>query len=175
MAKTKSPKRKSSGSSKRKADSSKKSKIKPHSRKSTIVSRKKIPLATKRRPSGSRSAASKTKEKETNKFDDGHAVARVMGQGQYRIDALTVSKLNKIDNDIVKLVSEDASSSDNGGSDDVNSKFQHMLIEMISLITDKGIQVDLAEIIPSDFIVPPSDVSIDEAREMFRGEGLIPG
>ena len=38
----------------------------------------------------------------------------------------------------------------------------------------RGEQLDDADLSPSDGIVPPDDLSLDEARELFEGEGLIP-
>jgi hypothetical protein len=47
--------------------------------------------------------------------------------------------------------------------------------QLVSLITNNGKEIDPEEIISSDFIIPPADSSIEEARSLFQGEGLIPG
>jgi hypothetical protein len=106
--------------------------------------------------------ASKTKQSSS--------VVRIMGQGQYRLDSTTVGELNKIDNTIIKLVEE----SDSGASSDLESRFKEKLADMVSLIIRNGKQVDLREILPSDFILPPVDATVKEARSLFRGEGVIP-
>ena len=37
-----------------------------------------------------------------------------------------------------------------------------------------GTRLDDADLSPSDLIIPPPDLSLEEARELFSGEGLIP-
>jgi hypothetical protein len=68
-----------------------------------------------------------------------------------------------------------SSSTAGGGHDEYEKKFKEMLHNMISLVTSKGSTLDAKEITASDFMIPPPDMSIDEAKEMFEGEGLIPG
>jgi len=41
-------------------------------------------------------------------------------------------------------------------------------------VRDTGERLDDADLAPSDLIVPPDDLSLDEARELFAGDGLIP-
>ncbi len=43
------------------------------------------------------------------------------------------------------------------------------------MIQEKGEAMDPAEIVPSDIIVPPADMTLDEAKQVFSGEGLIKG
>jgi hypothetical protein len=45
---------------------------------------------------------------------------------------------------------------------------------MASTVRDRGERLDDADLTPSDGIVPPDDLSLDEARDLFSGEGLIP-
>jgi hypothetical protein len=44
---------------------------------------------------------------------------------------------------------------------------------MISLITSNGQPLDDKEIVTSDTIIPDSDLSIEEATKIFKGEGVI--
>ena len=44
---------------------------------------------------------------------------------------------------------------------------------MISLITSNGQPLDDKEIVQSDTIIPDSDLSIEEATKIFKGEGVI--
>ena len=39
---------------------------------------------------------------------------------------------------------------------------------------DRGTPLDPADLHASDVIVPPDDLSLEEARELFSGDGLIP-
>jgi PspAA-like protein len=50
---------------------------------------------------------------------------------------------------------------------------QTKLTEMISLITSNGQPLDVEEIVKSDTIIPDSDLSLEEATKIFKGEGVI--
>ena len=39
---------------------------------------------------------------------------------------------------------------------------------------EKGERLDDSELLPSDAIIPPEDLSLEEAHELLEGEGLIP-
>lgn len=92
-------------------------------------------------------------------------VVRIMGHGQFTVDSRTLKKLNDIDNAIVELVSTER-------SDD--AEFKKRLIELSNLVVENGRPLDPHEIIRSDIILPSADLSIDEAKNLFRGEGVIP-
>ncbi len=92
-------------------------------------------------------------------------IVRIMGHGQFTVDTNTLKKLNDIDNAIVELVSTER-------SDD--TEFKRKLTELSNLVVEKGKPLDPHEIISSDIILPSADLSIDEAKKLFRGEGVIP-
>jgi hypothetical protein len=88
-----------------------------------------------------------------------------MGQGQFTVDNTTLKRLNEIDDSIVQLVSTER-------SDD--NEFRKRLTELTSVVESKGHPLDPKEIIQSDIILPSTDLSIDEAKRLFKGEGVIP-
>ena len=45
---------------------------------------------------------------------------------------------------------------------------------MWALVRERGTAVPEEEILASDVIIPPSDLTLEEARELFSGDGLIP-
>ena len=45
---------------------------------------------------------------------------------------------------------------------------------MLDLVASDGTQVDEDELVESDVILPPRDISFAEAAGEFTGEGLIP-
>jgi hypothetical protein len=92
-------------------------------------------------------------------------IVRIMGHGQYTVDSKTLKKLNDMDNVIVELVSTER-------SDD--AEFKRKLTELSNMVVEKGEPLDPHEIIKSDIILPSADLSIDEAKKLFRGEGVIP-
>jgi hypothetical protein len=92
-------------------------------------------------------------------------IVRIMGQGQYTVDNRTLKRLNDLDNAIVQLVSTER-------SDDI--EFKKKLTELNRMVVKDGKPLDPREIIKSDIILPSTDLSIDEAKRLFRGEGVIP-
>jgi hypothetical protein len=92
-------------------------------------------------------------------------IVRIMGHGQFTVDSRTLKKLNQIDNSIVELVSKER-------SDDV--EFKKRLAELSEMVMKNGKPLDPREIIRSDIILPSADLSIDEAKRLFQGDGVIP-
>lgn len=91
-------------------------------------------------------------------------IIRILGIGQFRLDDRYLDSLNKVDNDIVEHVC-------NGN----HREFRKDLAKFISIIKEKGAPLDPAELVPSDIIVPPEDMSIAEAKNIFSAPGLIKG
>jgi hypothetical protein len=88
-----------------------------------------------------------------------------MGQGQFMIDNKILKKLNQIDNSIVQLVSNDRTD---------NTEFKKRLSELTDIVEKNSKQLDPKEIVQSDIIVPSTDLSIEEAKRLFQGEGVVP-
>ena len=91
-------------------------------------------------------------------------IVRILGIGQFKLDDRHIDSLNKIDNQIVEHVSKGR-----------EKEFRADLARIISMIQESGEAIDPAEIISSDIIVPPADMTLEEARQVFSGEGLIKG
>lgn len=91
-------------------------------------------------------------------------IIRIMGEGQYRVSSALLDDLNLIDDQIV----EDVAKEDEAG-------YREDLSRLIQAIKEKGEPVDPEEILESDVIVPPEDLTLAEAEEVFRGFGLIKG
>jgi len=85
-----------------------------------------------------------------------------MGEGQYRAPEALCDELNEIDNRIVALVTEGK-----------NEEFRTELAKLISRIKEKGEAIGAEEIMESDIIVPPEDLSLEEARDIFKGSGIF--
>jgi hypothetical protein len=112
-----------------------------------------------------RNKAAIAKGREKSSGSTGKKVVRIMGQGQYAVDDKTLRKLNNIDNAMVELVGRER-------SDDV--EFKKKLTELSEMVMKNGKPLDPKEIIKSDIILPSVDLSIDEAKRLFKGEGVIP-
>jgi hypothetical protein len=89
-------------------------------------------------------------------------IVRIMGEGQYEVDSCLLDQLNIIDNRIVDHVSQGK-----------QKEFREELDKLISTVEKKGKQLDFKEIITSDVIVPPKDLTLEEAKGIFTGYGLI--
>ena len=90
-------------------------------------------------------------------------IVRIMGEGQWRIEDADAAALNELD--------AAAEAALEGGNED---EFRAKLRELAQLVRDRGSRLDDADLSASDGIVPPDDLSLEEARQLFSGDGLIP-
>ncbi|MGI8805702.1 MAG: PspA-associated protein PspAA, partial [Thermoleophilaceae bacterium] len=72
-------------------------------------------------------------------------------------------RLNVLDNQAVEAVE--------AGDE---ARFSELWHEMLDLVGADGRAIDGDELVESDVILPPRDVTFEEARGEFTGEGLIP-
>lgn len=91
-------------------------------------------------------------------------IIRVMGEGQYRVDSALFDTLNTIDNRIVEEVQT--------GN---RQEYERSLAELIGCIQREGQRIADTELVESDIIVPPADMTLAEARDVFKGTGLFEG
>lgn len=133
---------------------------------------KKQPLRSIKKTNKSKKVTSKLKisrAKTTTEASDSERVrknkiVRIMGEGQFVVDDKTLNRLNKIDNSLVQLVSNDIPE---------NTEFKKRLVELVDIVEQSGKRLDPKRIIPSDIILPSVDLSIDEAKKLFKGDGVI--
>ncbi len=85
-----------------------------------------------------------------------------MGEGQYRVPEALCDELNQIDNRIVDLVEE-------GKAEEFSSELARLIFE----IKEKGEPIEAEELLASDIIVPPEDLSLEEAKDVFKGSGIF--
>ena len=91
-------------------------------------------------------------------------IARIMGgEGQFEISDDLLGRLNELDDQAMAKLD---------GSDE--SGLQSLLAQMAELVERDGTRLPDDYLGASDVVVPPADLSIDEARELFTEEGLIP-
>ncbi|HKU49351.1 MAG TPA: hypothetical protein VJP79_05335 [Nitrososphaera sp.] len=144
------------------------SKLKTTRRKSTSTAASKGGRKTSRKSSATitkkRRPASAAKAKSASAAPV-RKVVRIMGHGQFTVDGKTLKKLNVLDNSIVEFVSQERS--DDG-------EFRKKLAELTEMVVRNSKPLDPKEIIQSDIILPSADLSIDEAKRLFKGEGVIP-
>jgi hypothetical protein len=90
-------------------------------------------------------------------------IVRIATEDQYRLSDDHAKKLNDLDNQAVEAVE--------AGDE---ARFQELFDQMLKMVRDDGEVVPDDEIAESDVILPPPDTTIEDAREEFTGEGLIP-
>ena len=90
-------------------------------------------------------------------------IVRIAGEQQFRIPDSAEEPLHRLDNCVVEAV-------DNGDEQAFRSSFDLM----IEFVRDRGEPLPEDELVPSDVILPPTDLSLEEAEAEFTGEGLIP-
>lgn len=91
-------------------------------------------------------------------------IVRISTEGQYRIDSTYFDHLNAIDNEIVMCLAEGD-----------RERFAARFSDLLALVRDHGDQVGADELVESDVVLPPPDITFDEALHLFDEEGLIPG
>ncbi|MFZ3169614.1 MAG: hypothetical protein WA130_18525 [Candidatus Methanoperedens sp.] len=90
-------------------------------------------------------------------------IVRLMGEGQYELEKKHVDEVNKIDNNIVNIVKK--------GDEKV---FKTEFKKLSDYVKRNGKKIPDDVIKPSELIVPPSDLTLDEAKKIFAGDGLFP-
>ena len=91
-------------------------------------------------------------------------IVRIATEGQYTLDDEHAQRLNELDNAIVDAVE--------AGNE---TTFRQLFDEMLEIVRTNGTEVGEDDLDASDVIIPPSDLTMEEAAEEFSGEGLIPG
>jgi len=85
------------------------------------------------------------------------------GDGQFRVDDGVVETLNELD-------AEGAQAVEAGDEESLH----RVLGLMAKTVRERGEPLADDDLSPSDLIIPPDDLSLEEAKELFSGEGLIP-
>jgi hypothetical protein len=90
-------------------------------------------------------------------------IVRISNEGQYRLDDSHHARLDELDDAVVAAVG--ALSED---------KYHATFEELLHFVRTEGEPLEADDLEPSEFILPPADLTFVEAGEEFSGEGLIP-
>jgi 23S rRNA A2030 N6-methylase RlmJ len=90
-------------------------------------------------------------------------IVRISGEGQYRLADSDAQRLNELENGVVSIVE--------GGRED---GFADAFAALLDYVRAQGTLLGDDELEGSNLILPPSDISFEEAGKEFTGEGLIP-
>ena len=90
-------------------------------------------------------------------------IVRLLGEGQFRVDDSLLARLNELDDEVSKAVE----------SGDERALWTG-LQALADVVRENGEKLADDDLSPSDAIIPPEDLSLEEAQELLSGEGLIP-
>ncbi len=90
-------------------------------------------------------------------------IVRLMGEGQYRIDDALRERLNELD---------DAAGAALEANDEI--QLDQRLEDMWDLVRSDGEKLPDDDLHPSNAVIPPSDLTLEESRQLMSHEGLIP-
>jgi hypothetical protein len=91
-------------------------------------------------------------------------IVRISTEGQYELTESDAEVLNELDNQAVVACET--------GDE---AQFSQAFNALIEFVRKNGQPVSEERLDSSDVILPPPDVSFEEAQAEFTGEGLIPG
>lgn len=90
-------------------------------------------------------------------------IVRLMGEGQYRVDDALLEPLNLIDEQATAALD----------ADDQAALEQH-LTAIWETVRAQGDPLPADDLSASDAVVPPFDLTLEEARRLLGDEGFIP-
>jgi hypothetical protein len=90
-------------------------------------------------------------------------IVRILGEGQFRVDDDAAAKLTALDKDLDAAV-----------RDDQADVFAASLHAAVALVRTSGTPLAADEIVTADYILPFSDATLDEVRQLLA-DGTIPG
>lgn len=90
-------------------------------------------------------------------------IVRISGEDQYVLPDSAKDRLNELDSAVTAVV-------ERGQPDG----FAEAYAELLDYVRTRGKRFEEDELQGSDLILPPADLSFEEAAREFTGEGLIP-
>jgi hypothetical protein len=90
-------------------------------------------------------------------------IVRLLGEGQFRVDDSLIARLNELDDQVGKAV-----------ADGDERALWTGLQALADTVRENGEKLSDGDLSPSDAVIPPEDLSLEEAQELLQGEGFIP-
>lgn len=91
-------------------------------------------------------------------------IIRVLGEGQFEVDADRIADLNELDAKVEQAV-----------ADDDATALQAALHRLVAEVREYGSRLADEVIQSSDLVLPPVDATVGEVRDMLADDGLLPG
>jgi hypothetical protein len=90
-------------------------------------------------------------------------IVRVSGEDQYRLPDDDATRVQELEHAVAGAVQAGA-----------QQEFEHAYQELLDFVRSNGQRLAEDELEPSDVILPPADITLEEAAAEFTGENLIP-
>lgn len=90
-------------------------------------------------------------------------IVRLMGEGQYQVDDSLMQQLNELDDKALAAAEADD-----------EETLDRTLDEMFELVKSEGTPLADDDLSASDALIPPSDLTLEEAKQLLTTEGFIP-
>jgi chromosome condensin MukBEF complex kleisin-like MukF subunit len=90
-------------------------------------------------------------------------IVRLMGEGQYRVSDDLGERLNELDDRAAAALE---------ANDEI--ELDNRLDEMWELVRRDGEKLADDDLTTSDAVIPPSDLTLEESRQLMSHEGFIP-
>ena len=90
-------------------------------------------------------------------------IVRLLGEGQFRVDDSLLGRLNELDAEVEKAVT----------AGDERALWTG-LQALADAVRESGVKLADDDLSPSDAVIPPEDLSLEEAQELLQDEGFIP-
>jgi hypothetical protein len=91
-------------------------------------------------------------------------IVRILGEGQWNVSDDELPALNELDSAVEAAVDGDD-----------RQTFSQSLGALLNAVRSVGVSLPDESLEDSDLILPPSDATLEEVRELLSDEGLIPG
>ena len=90
-------------------------------------------------------------------------IVRLLGEGQFRVDDSLIGRLNELDAEVEQAVA----------AADERALWTG-LQALADAVREHGVKLADDDLSPSDAVIPPEDLSLEEAQELLQNEGFIP-
>jgi hypothetical protein len=91
-------------------------------------------------------------------------IVRISNNGEYEVPDDLIAKVNEVDNAAVAAVE----AGDEG-------RFHELFAQIIEMVESGGSPIPPEDLAVAQVIVPPRDLTFEEAKVEFTGEGILPG
>jgi hypothetical protein len=89
-------------------------------------------------------------------------IVRISGTGQFELDDSGVRELDRLDTELTEALQGNQA-----------ERFHQVLAQTIAYVRKQGSAVADERVVGSEVIIPPEDVSLEEAQQFFTDEGLM--